>query len=219
MRAERSAGAPMRLLVFGASGRTGQELVRQAAARGVQVTAFVRQPDRLRDAPASVATALGNVADSGAVARAVQGHDAVVSALGVGTPLTHDADVIAGIANIVRAMETHGVRRLIYVSFIGVRESRHAVGFVLRYVAPIPLRHEIRDHEVKESLVRNAQLDWTIVRPPKLTMGPRTGTYRSGESIRTLSPVPVLSRADLADFILRELEHPRFIRGVPRLLS
>jgi len=193
--------------------------VRQAAARGIQVTAFVRNPDRLRNAPASVSTLSGNVADADAVSAAVKGHDAVVSALGVGTPLKHDAGVIAGIEHIVRAMEAHGVRRLIYVSFIGVRESRHAVGFILRYVAPIPLRHEISDHEAKESLVRASELDWTIVRPPKLTMRPRTGTYRTGENIRTSAPVPLLSRSDLADFILQELEQPRFIRGLPRLLS
>lgn len=209
----------MRLLVFGASGRTGREVVRQAVARAFDVTAFVRQPDKLGNVPVSVSTASGNVEDADAVSAAVQGHNAVVSALGVGTPLQHDADVIAGIQNIVRAMEAHGVRRLIYVSFIGVRDSRHAVGFLLRYVAPIPLRHEISDHEIKESLVRKSGLDWTIVRPPKLTTGPRTGRYRVGENITSIAPIPLLSRADLADFILRELEQPRFIRGLPRLLS
>lgn len=209
----------MRLLVFGASGRTGQEVIRQATARGFQVTAFVRQPEKMRDAADSVSIVTGNVADAEAVSAAVDGHDAVVSALGVGTPLKHDADVIAGVQHIVRAMDTHGVRRLIYVSFIGVRESRDAVGFILRYLAPIPLRHEISDHEVKERLVRKSELDWTVVRPPKLTAGPRTGQYRVGEHIRTMSPVPLLSRADLADFIVRELEQPRFIGGAPRLLS
>lgn len=209
----------MRLLVFGASGRTGQEVVRQAATRGFQVTAFVRQREKMRDAADSVSIVTGSVVDANAVSTAVNGHDAVVSALGVGTPLKHDADVIAGVEHIVRAMEAHGVRRLIYVSFIGVRESRNAVGFILRYVAPIPLRHEISDHEIKERLVRKSELDWTVVRPPKLTTGPHTGRYRTGEHIRTMSPVPLLSRADLADFIVGELEQPRFIRGVPRVLS
>ena len=208
----------MRLLVFGASGRTGQEVIRQAAARALQVTAFVRRPDKLRAAAESVSIVTGNVADAGAVHAAVQGHDHVVCALGVAAPLKHDADVIAGIRNILSAMETHGVRRLIYVSFIGVHDSRHAVGFILRYIAPIPLRHEIRDHEVKEELVRKSPLDWTIVRPPKLTTGPQTGRYRVGENIRTIAPVPMLSRADLADFILKELDQARFIRGSPRLL-
>ena len=209
----------MRLLVFGASGKTGHELVREAIDRGHTVTAFVRTPGKLTNTGPSVRVLTGNVADSAAVAAAIPGHDAVVSALGVSKPLTHDADVIAGIRNIIGAMEEHGVRRLIYLSFIGVRESRAAVGFVLRYIAPIPLRHEIADHEVKESLIRSSRLDWTIVRPPKLTNGPATGDYRSGDDIRTWKPVPVLSRADLAHFVLQELVQPRYVRRAPRVLQ
>src|SRR5215212_972439 len=118
----------MRLLVFGASGKTGHELVRQAIEHGHTVTAFVRTPGKLTIAGPSVRVLAGNVADSAAVAGAIPGHDAVVSALGVSTPLKHDADVIAGVQHIIAAMEEHRVRRLIYVSFIGVRESRAAVG-------------------------------------------------------------------------------------------
>jgi|SRR5687767_9754887 len=209
----------MRLLVFGASGKTGQEIVRQAIDHGHTVTAFVRTPGKLTISSPSVRVLGGNVADSTAVADAIQGRDAVISALGVSKPLTHDADVIAGIKNIIGAMEEHGVRRLIYLSFIGVRESRAAVGFVLRYIAPIPLRHEIADHEVKESLIRSSRLDWTIVRPPKLTNGPLTGDYRSGDDISTWKPVPLLSRSDLAHFVLQELVEPRYLRRMPRLLQ
>ena len=209
----------MRLLVFGASGKTGHELVREAVDRGHTVTAFVRTPGKLAITGSSVRVLEGNVADSAAVTAAIAGHDAVVSALGVSKPLTHDADVIAGIRNIIGAMEEHGVRRLIYLSFIGVRESRAAVGFVLRYIAPIPLRHEIADHEVKESLIRSSRLDWTIVRPPKLTNGPPTGDYRSGEDISTWKPVPTLSRSDVAQFVLQELVESRYVRRAPRLLQ
>jgi putative NADH-flavin reductase len=209
----------MRLLVFGASGKTGHELVRQAIDRGHAVTAFVRTPGKLTISDPSLRVLGGNVADSAAVAGAIPGHDAVISALGVSKPLTHDADVIAGIRNIIGAMEEHGVRRLIYLSFIGVRESRAAVGFVLRYIAPIPLRHEIADHEAKESLIRSSRLDWTIVRPPKLTNGPPTGDYRSGDDISTWKPVPVLSRSDVAHFVLQELVEPRYLHRMPRLLQ
>jgi len=209
----------MRLLVFGASGKTGHELVRQAIEHGHTVTAFVRTPGKLTIAGPSVRVLAGNVADSAAVAGAIPGHDAVVSALGVSTPLKHDADVIAGVQHIIAAMEEHRVRRLIYVSFIGVRESRAAVGFVLRYIAPIPLRQEIADHEVKESLIRSSRLDWTIVRPPKLTDGPRTVCYRSGNDISTWKPVPVLSRSDVAHFVLQELVEPRYVGHTPRLLQ
>jgi len=207
----------MRLLVFGASGRTGQELVRQALERGHSVDAVVRLPSASADQP-GLTVIQGDVTDNGLVDRVVPGHDAVVSTLGVGTPLKHDPGVIEGIGHIVRAMEAEGVRRLLYLSFIGVRESRRAVGVVLRYVVPIPLREEIADHEAKERLIKASSLDWTIVRPPKLTNGPWTGRYRAGETIRTRVPVPTLSRADTADFMLRELEHPAFVNGAPRLL-
>ena len=208
----------MRVIVFGASGKTGHELVREAIDRGHTVTAFVRTASKLTITSRSLRVIEGNVADSGAVAAAIPGHDAVVSALGVSTPLKHDADVIAGVQHIIDAMEEHGVRRLIYLSFIGVRDSRAGVGFVLRYIAPIPLRHEIADHEVKESLIRSSRLDWTIVRPPKLTNGPRTGDYRSGDDITTWKPVPVLSRSDVAHFVIQELVEPRYVHRAPRLL-
>jgi putative NADH-flavin reductase len=152
------------------------------------------------------------------VAAAVLGQDAVVSVLGVSKPLTHDPDVIAGITNILAAMRTHNVRRIIYQSFIGVAESRAAVGFVLRFIAPLPLRHEINDHEAKEALVKTSPTEWTIVRPPKLTNGLRSSGYRVGESITTWVPVPTLSRADVAHFIVQELEAPQYVRKAPRLL-
>lgn len=208
----------MRLLVFGASGQTGRELLRQALERRHAVTAFVRDPAKLPAGIAPVRVVTGNVRDAAAVASVMPDHDAVVSALGVGTPLRHDPDVIEGVRHIVQAAERCRVRRLVYVSFIGVRESRAAVGFVLRYIAPIPLRHEIADHEAKEAIVRASSLDWTLVRPPKLTTGPLTGRYRSGQNIATWKPVPTLSRADLAHFVLEELANPKYVRQAPRLL-
>jgi uncharacterized protein YbjT (DUF2867 family) len=114
-------------------------------------------------------------------------------------------------------MQDAGVRRLVYQSFIGVRESRAAVGFVLRFIAPLPLRHEIADHEAKEALVKASAIDWTIVRPPKLTLGSRS-TYRVGEDITTFAPVPTLTRSNVAHFILGELEQPQYVHRMPRLL-
>jgi putative NADH-flavin reductase len=208
----------MRLLVFGASGKVGQELVRQALVREHSVTAFVRTPGKLKTTHPLLRVIEGDVADDDAVAAAVPGHDAVVSALGVGKPLQHDPDVVSGVQRIIRVMEANGVRRFVYLSFVGVRESRHSVGFILRHIAPIPLRHEIADHEEKEAIIRASTLDWTIVRPPTLTNGARTGTYRDGEQIASWKPVPLLSRADVADFMLQELEHPQYVRQAPRLM-
>jgi putative NADH-flavin reductase len=181
------------------------------------VSAFTRRPDGVAPAE-SLNVIVGDVGDENAVSKAVAGHDAVVSVLGVGRPLKHDQVVVDGVGNIVSAMADQGVRRLVYQSFIGVPESRAAVGFVLRRIAPIPLRHEIADHVAKEAVVSASGLDWTIVRPPKLTEGPYTGRYVDGEHISTRKPVPVLSRADTADFILRTLDNPLTVGKVMRLL-
>lgn len=207
----------MRILIFGASGRTGGELVRQALERAHTVSAFTRIADRVAPAE-SLNVIVGDVGDKDAVSKAVAGHDAVVSVLGVGRALKHDQVVIDGVGHIVSAMAEQGVRRLVYQSFIGVPDSRAAVGFVLGRIAPLPLRHEIADHVAKEALVRASGLDWTIVRPPKLNEGPYTGRYLDGEHISTRKPIPMLSRADAADFILRSLDNPLTVGKVMRLL-
>lgn len=193
----------MQLLVFGASGGTGREIVGQALARGVHVTAFVRDPARLAIQHANLRVVQGDVADTERVALAVEGQDVVLSALGVGTPLKSDPAVIDGVRNVVSVMHSKGVRRLVYLSFIGVSESRADAGWIVKHVAKWPLRHEIADHEIKEELVKSSGLDWTIVRPPKLTNGPRTGQYRTGDDIVAHALLPTLSRADVADFMLR----------------
>jgi putative NADH-flavin reductase len=209
----------MNILVFGASGQTGREVVREALARGHNVSAYVRDPAKLSIAHAALRVIRGQIGDATAVAQALPGHDAVVSTLGVGSPLAHDDVVINGVRIIVQAMQAARMRRLIYQSFIGVRESRAAVGFILRFIAPLPLRHEIADHETKEALIKASGLDWTIVRPPKLTNRSRSSGYRAGEDLTTWAPVPMLSRADVAHFIVSEIEAPKFVQKAPRLLQ
>lgn len=207
----------MNLLVFGASGATGRQVVAQGLERGHAITAFVRTPGKLTITHPQLKTVQGDVGDAAAVSNAIKGHDAVVSTLGVGAPLKHDPVVVDGVRHILRAMSNWGVRRVIYMSFIGVRDSRSAAGFVVRYIARWPLRNEIHDHETKEGLVMNSALDWTIVRPPTLTNGPRTGNYRIGADIVANSILPTISRADVAHCILQELEDGAYVRKVLRI--
>jgi putative NADH-flavin reductase len=208
----------MKLLVFGASGKTGREVVRQALARGYAVTAFVRQTSRLPIAHANLRLVAGEISNPEAIARVVAGQTAVISTLGVGQPMTHDQAVIEGVRAIARAAEQASVERLLYLSFIGVHDSRDAAGFVLRQLATTLLRHEVADHEVKEAAIIASFVDWTIVRPPKLTNGRLTAAYRVGEDIRARSPLPMMSRADVADFMLRQLNDAAFIRKAVRIL-
>jgi len=115
----------MNVLVFGAS-----HLVRQALEQGHEVTAFARDPAKLDINHADMRVARGNVTDCAAVERAVKNQDAVICALGSSTPLRRDLILIQGVRNIIDAMERAGVWRLIYISFLGVRNGRHQLSLL-----------------------------------------------------------------------------------------
>ena len=104
-------------------------------------------------------------------------------------------------------------------SFLGVKENRNELGFLLDRVVPMLLKSSIQDHEVKEDIITSSDLQWTIVRCPTLTNGPFTGRYIDGERIRSASILPSLSRADVADFILKELQEKRYIKKIPRIMK
>ena len=104
------------------------------------------------------------------------------------------------------------VKRFIYLSFLAVGDSRNNAGFLLKNIVSKIVHNEIEDHEEKESAVRSSSLEWTIVKPPKLTNGKHKGVYRSGENIKAGSILPTMSRADVADFMLSQLTDRTFIR-------
>lgn len=202
----------MNLLIFGASGATGRQLVEQAFAQGHGVTAFVRDPARLPLSHPDLTLVRGDVLDAGAVERAVAGQDAVLVALGAPSPVRRYPALTEGLRHVVGAMERAAVRRLVYLSFIGAHESRRGGGFFIEHIASRLLRPTIADHEDNEALIRRSGLDWTIIHPPKLTNGRRTGTYRHGEAIQARSPFPTISRADLGDFMLGQLTDRTYLR-------
>jgi putative NADH-flavin reductase len=208
----------MRLIVFGASGRTGRHLVAQSLERDDAVTAFVRDPAKLSINHRNLRIVQGDVADAAAVGSALGGQEAVLSALGVGRPLRHDAAVVAGIGHLVREMEKRGIMRLVYLSTLGVRESRRTSGIVLRFIAPMLLRQEFSDHEAKEALVGASRLEWTIVRAPGLTNGQLTGRYRSGTDLTFSGVFPTLSRADVAQLMLNQVIDRSSVRRTLTLL-
>lgn len=207
----------MRIIVFGASGATGRQVVDQALARGISVTAFVRDPVGVATAHADLAVVVGSLQDDDTLARAVVGHDAVISALGVGRPLRRDPAVVDGIGRILEAMRRTDVRRIIYLSFVGVGASRTHAGPVIRHLASKALRNEIADHERKEQLIAASHLDWTILRAPKLTNRAATGGGRIGEELTAGGMFPQISRADVARVMLDQLTDPEFIDRAPSL--
>jgi putative NADH-flavin reductase len=206
----------MQLLIFGATGGTGRELVRQALEQGHSVTAFARDPSTLgaRDGMTTVA---GDVRDASAVERAVAGHDAVLCA--VGRPAMKAGNVRSkGTRTIVQAMEQAGVRRLVCLSTLGTGETRSTLPPLYRYaLVPLLLRTTFTEHERQEAVVRASRLDWTIVRAGALTDDERTGTYRHGRA-STLGPIKFkISRADVAGFALRLAADGAYRRESPGL--
>jgi putative NADH-flavin reductase len=113
-------------------------------------------------------------------------------------------------------MESTGVRRLICLSSLGVGDSRSNLPFFTKYViVSIFLRHAFADHERQEAIVRQSSLDWTIVRPPHLTDGSRTGSYRHGFAASDRQIAGQISRADVADFMLKQLTETLYLHQTP----
>jgi putative NADH-flavin reductase len=208
----------MRVLIFGASGYTGKQLVKQALAMGHDVTAFVRDAAKLDIVHDRLEVIVGNVRYYRSVENAIKGQDAVISALGVSQTLHNDPIVIEGIKNIVEAMERLNVPRLIYLSFIAVGNGRKDAGFMIKHLISRIVRKEIEDHEKKERLISDSLLRWTIIHPPKLTNNGKKGIYRTGEAIKAKSILPMISRADVADFMLRQLTDDRFMYKATRVM-
>lgn len=207
----------MRLLVFGSTGGTGRELVSQALEQGHEVTAFARDPARLGVTHPKLRAAQGDVLDHGSVGRAVPGHDAVLSALG--TRKLGKTDVLSsGTRHIIRAMEAAGVKRFVCESSLGVGDSRGQMSPLYTYfVIPLFLRNIYADKEVQERLIRESSLDWVIVRPAVLTDGPRTRIYKAGFSNSDRSIAGKISRADVADFMLKQVKTDAYLRKTPGL--
>lgn len=205
----------MRIVIFGSTGGTGREMIEQALDQGHHVTAQARSPEKLEDLEhPELEVVRGNVLDQADVERAVASQEAVLCAIGAGagrTTLRQDGTRI-----IVAAMEKLGVSRLVCLSSLGVGDSRANLPFFTKHlVVGIFLRHAFADHERQEAIVRSCPLAWTIVRPPHLIDGPRTGEYRFGFPPTDRSTQGKISRADVADFMLKQLTDDAFVRKSP----
>ena len=208
----------MNILVFGATGPLGRCVVDRALSAGHHVTAFVRTPGRLGPHP-GLREVTGDVLDMHAVRAAVPGHDAVISALGQSRPSPKGQDLHPGASHIIAAMKAAQVSRLIWISSHGVGDSQGHSGFLFeRIFVPLRLRAEFADKERQEALVTASDLDWTIVRPARLTNGPLTRRLRAEPHLR-ISIRDSVSRADVAEFVLNELDHGNHLLSAPTIAA
>jgi putative NADH-flavin reductase len=205
----------MKIAVFGATGATGQQVVQQALEQGHSVTALARNPERLSITHSSLKIVQGNVLDTAAVEQTLQGAEAVLSCLGR-RPFRDKDAVWKGTHNILEAMKKLGIRRLIVESAYGAGNSRGLSSIGMFLVTNTLLKWAYREKELEEPEIMNSELDWVIVRPPALRNGPKTGKYRTGEGLR-LSTMNWINRADVADFMLRQLASDEWLRKTPAI--
>ncbi|MCA0892045.1 NAD(P)-dependent oxidoreductase [Microbulbifer agarilyticus] len=157
-----------KLIVFGASGRTGKHFVKQALENGYFITACARNLTAIDIEHQRLRKVYVDIHDMESVAQAFEGtYDAVVLTLGI-FHKTNETPLADGTANIIRAMKERGLRRLLMVSSLGVGESRGQGNWVVALVTRFILPYVLRDKEVQETLVKQSDLDWTILRPPQL---------------------------------------------------
>jgi uncharacterized protein YbjT (DUF2867 family) len=203
----------MNLLIVGATGGTGRQLVSQALERGHRVTALVRRPPRAEGRP-GLTTIVGNVLDPASLDRAVRGQEAVVSALGHKRWLGPSRILSEGTRNLVAAMGRHGVRRLVCETALGISDAWWQLGlYYTLFVRPVILPFYFRDKVRQEAVIRASDLEWTIVRPGVLTNGPKRGRYRHGPRVGHWLWTVRISRADVAAFMLDELTDRRHVRA------
>lgn len=210
----------MNLLIIGATGGTGKELVKQALEQGHNVSAFVRNPSKMKLKHDNLSIVVGNVLDYPSVEKAVQGKDAVLSALGHKRYYFPDKILSDGTKNIINAMQKHGVKRFICETALGLNDTRGKLGlYYTLFVVPFIVFFYFRDKERQEQIIKESNLDWIIVRPGQLTNGKKKGKYKHGTNIGSYIITVMISRADVADFMLKQLDEETYLRKTPAVAN
>lgn len=201
------------IIIFGATGTIGRRLVEQALEKGYTVTAFVRDPAKFDLKHANLKTFKGDVLNGISVEKAIDEQTAGICALGAGSKGVIRSE---GTKNIIQAMEKAGVKRLICLSSLGVGDSRETLNFLWKYIMfGLLLRKAYADHGRQENYVMQSNLDWTIVRPAAFTDGNLTGNYKHGSLGGDKTIKLKVSRADVADFMLKQLTDDAYLRKTP----
>jgi putative NADH-flavin reductase len=204
----------MKIAIFGATGRTGLLTLYQALDKGHIVTAFARKPEALAITHKNIRVVQGDILDYPKVKAAVEGQDAVISALGVES---RKPTIILsqGTKNILSAMEECYVKRFICMSSAGILGND--AGFIFgKIIIPLLLKEVFKDKVRQMKLIQDSSMDWVIIRPSGLTDSPKTGKYKISMEAPLSRSVP---RADVADFMLKLITDKQYERLMPAISS
>ena len=201
----------MKIFLLGATGPTGQQIVSLALQQGHEITAFVRNPSKLSQNDTRLRTVTGDIFDSEALSNTMKGYDLVISALGVGKNLKPDGLITRATTALIPAMKKAGLQRVIFLSAFGVGDTIEQATLIFKIIFKTFLRSIYADKKVATEQLKGSGLQWTLISPVLLTDGPRTGGYRIGEKLE-LKGMAKISRADVAEFMLREANDNRWIQ-------
>ncbi len=207
----------MKIVVFGATGGTGREVVTQALEAGHDVTAVARNPLALEMEHPHLTVVRGDVMRRETILAPVRGQDVVVSSIGV-LDRTPTRLYSVGVMNILLAMHDAGVKRLICVTASGLDPGPLIAKIIAKPILWTLFKEGFTDMVRMETIVKATDMDWTIVRPPRLTNNERTGKYNVAIE-KPLRRGFLLARADLADFIVKHLADPATNRATVEIAS
>jgi putative NADH-flavin reductase len=207
----------MKLLLIGASHGIGFELLQQALQAEHDVTLVARNPENVDINHPRLTIFKGSIVDRDTIEPAIAGQDVVCITIGTKPTFKPVSVYSEGTRTVIEAMKQSSCRRLLCVTGIGAGDSRGHGGFLYdKILNPLLLRTIYEDKNRQEAIVQASGLDWEIIRPGLLNNGSRTGKYRI---LTDLTGVTVgnISRADVADFMLREASEMRYLRQTPLL--
>ena len=197
----------MKIIVFGANGRTGQKVIEEAINKGMEVTAFTRSADSIKIKSDKLSVVIGQATIYEDVKKAIAGHDAVISC--IGGPGSKPSTTITDITNnIVKAMNETGVKRIAQVASAGVHgELKGIIGKIVSWM----LKNPLKDHKGAYEKLQEGKVNYTLARPMSLTEGAFTGVYRETEE-GVPHGAKSISRADVANFLLKAIEDDKYIK-------
>ncbi|MGI9546006.1 MAG: NAD(P)-dependent oxidoreductase [Flavobacteriaceae bacterium] len=206
----------MNILIIGATGKTGRQLVKQSLEKGYTVTALVRKPDKLKEQHPNLIIVQGDVLDPASIDHVMPNQDAVLCALGHKRFFLKTDILSKGTANIIHSMNTNGVRRLICITALGINDSRYRLGlYYTLFTIPFILYFYFRDKSRQERFIEESELDWTIIRPAQFIPGKKRSIYKHGHKVGHYILTKLITRADVAHFMLRELANPVYLNQKP----
>jgi putative NADH-flavin reductase len=207
----------VKLLVLGGTGGTGRHVVRQALDAGHEVMVLARDRAKVGTEHERLRVVDGDVKNTATLGDAMRGQEAVVSAIGRGKSFKSEHLIAESAPGIIAAMRANGVKRLMFMSALGVGDTYRDSPLLPKIFFRTLLRGIYADKLIGDQMIRNSGLDWTIVQPVVLTDGPLTRHYRVGEHLR-LSGVNTVARADAAHFIVDRI-NDRLTFGKTLILS